>query len=508
MVKNRPMKNTEVAGTSNPGLTKKGRIGPKKVNLLDKKGIISGRVINLDFYEREGFVFPSYFKTLKWDSILQFFGPSYPDLVRSFYANHLTPFVLKTITFPTEVKGIKIDLTPTRLNDILKIPNGDICLSYNAKDFVYDGFDYNDFVKEICEIEPQMFLKSESSILKLEMRLLHHFVNHIFSLGKGNYGEVNQFQIYVMWCIAISKNINLGYLYISHMIHVRDRGNAALVHGMLLTKVLQFYNLDLSHEKSVLFKDSDLYGISTLHRMHFTKNSDGVWVKDPKHYSLKKSATPIPATSLPQPSHVEAPISPVSQSDPPTHPSKDFPSSSTPVHDIPPTQDPSIPLSSSAPPSSDLSLILSKLEAMEASQSTFQAKVPPRPQGEHSQPPQPSQAHYTPVVRPHEQPPQGVPVSPLGKGSKISTAHVSAVPSAPIPPAPVQKSPTPDATQVLQGPAVLAPASTPAPIATQPETAAAQAHSSSSTAKKKPSTQGSSKVQGSASSAKEAQMRK
>ncbi|KAL6984229.1 hypothetical protein U1Q18_017606, partial [Sarracenia purpurea var. burkii] len=556
MVKKRPMKNTEAAGISNPGVTKKARTGPKKVTSLDKKDIISGRAINLGFFEREDFAFPSFLKTLKWDTLLKFTGPSYPDLVRSFYANRLTPSVLRTITFPTEVKGIKIDLHPRLLNEILNIPEGDICLEYNAKKFEYDGFVYNDFIKEICEIEPQNFLKFESSILKLEMRLLHHFVNHIFASRKGNYGEVNQFLIYLMWCIAKTKNLNLGYLYISHMIHVRDRGNAALVHGMFLTKVFQSYNLDLSREKSVSFKDTDLYGISTLHRMHFIKNSDGVWVKDPKHYSLKKPAIPpIPATSQPQPSHVEAPISPVSQSDPPSHPSKDIPSSSTPVHDIPPTQEPAIPSSSSAPPSIDLSLILNKLEAMEASQSAFQAKVyndlhllkqaeswktiglnniqvflqshfgqqqlgpqfrpfpfpkvPHRPQGEHFQPPQSSQAHSTPVVRPHEQPPQGVPISPLG--------HVSQAPAAPFPPATKDQG-TAAPIPAIQ-PAILVPAaSAPVPVATQVQSfvvqsqpAAAQAHSSSSTAKKKPSTQdqqGSSKVQESASSAREAQMRK
>ncbi|KAL6971528.1 hypothetical protein U1Q18_031207, partial [Sarracenia purpurea var. burkii] len=244
----------------------------------------------------------------------------------------------------------------------------------------------------------------------------------------------------------------------------------------------------------------------------------------------------------------------------------DIPSSSTPIYDIPPST--ATPSFSSVPPSVDLSLILNKLEAIEASQaasqaaqSAFQAqmlndlhflkqadswkavalnniqvflqtnfgpqqlgpqfrpiafpKFPPRPQGMSSQPPQASQAHSTPTVRP----PQGVDGSagtPVAQEQGTSAKTQGTATSIPAASAPAASVPFPAVQPATKAPAASTSAKPATPIsevlsssipaakaqdtaaippapaassAVPSQQAAAQAHSSSSSAKQRTSTQ-------------------
>ncbi|KAL6995108.1 hypothetical protein U1Q18_005244, partial [Sarracenia purpurea var. burkii] len=367
MVKRR-VADKEAPGPSNPSIPKKPRTCGEKPSsksqgkstwetLISKKKVTPGRAINLDVYEKEKFFFVEHFKNLGWVDFLSYFGPLYTDVVKAFYSNRIEP-TYKAHTFTTTLKGVHINLTPHLFNTILGVRNGDLLVTYGTNDYI-EGFDLKTFVPHICEIMPSNLEKSFSSnLLKMEYRLLHHFVNHIFAPVKGNYGDVMHFRLYLMWCIENEKPLNLGHLFVDHMNHIYSRGNTALIHGMILTKVFNHFEIDLSKEKYEPFLPSHMYDLASLHRMYFIKNDDGIWVKAPNHPSFKTS---VSTSSIPPPTSSITP-DPSPQISQPT--SIPIPSQSTP----PP------PASSSAAPISDPD-VLARLDAMEASNLAFQTQA-------------------------------------------------------------------------------------------------------------------------------------
>ncbi|KAL6965615.1 hypothetical protein U1Q18_036671, partial [Sarracenia purpurea var. burkii] len=372
MVKRR-VADKEAPGPLNPSIPKKPRTGGEKPSsksqgkstwetLISKKKVTPGRAINLDVYEKEKFFFVEHFKNLGWVDFLSYFGPLYTDVVKAFYSNRIEP-TYKAHTFTTTLKGVHINLTPHLFNTILGVPNGDLLVKYGTNDYI-EGFDLKTFVPHICEIMPSNFEKSFSSnLLKMEYRLLHHFVNHIFAPVKGNYGDVMHFQVYLMWCIETEKPLDLGHLFVDHMNHIYNRGNTALIHGMILTKVFNHFEIDLRKEKFEPFLPSHMYDLASLHRMYFIKNDDGIWVKAPNHPSFKTSAS---ASSIPPPTSSITPDTSPQTSQPPFIP---IPSQSTPP---PPAAQ--TPASSSVAPMSDPDVLV-RLDAMEASNLAFQTQV-------------------------------------------------------------------------------------------------------------------------------------
>ncbi|KAL6961421.1 hypothetical protein U1Q18_039189, partial [Sarracenia purpurea var. burkii] len=372
MVKRR-VADKDAPGPSNPSIPKKPRTGGEKPSsksqgkstwetLISKKKVTPGRAINLDVYEKEKFFFVEHFKNLGWVDFLSYFGPLYTDVVKAFYSNRIEP-TSKAQTFSTSLKGVDINLTPRTFNAILGVPNGDFRVKYGTNDYV-KGFDLKTFVPHICEIMPSNLEKSFSSnLLKMEYRLLHHFVNHIFAPVKGNYGDVMHFQVYLMWCIETEKPLDLGYLFVDHMNHIYNRGNTALIHGMILTKVFNHFEIDLRQEKYEPFLPSHMYDIASLHRMYFVKNDDGIWVKAPNHPSFKAS---VSTSSIPLPTSSITPDTSPQTIQPPSIP---IPSQSTPP---PPAAQ--TPASSSAAPISDPD-VLARLDAMEASNLAFQTQA-------------------------------------------------------------------------------------------------------------------------------------
>ncbi|KAL6965772.1 hypothetical protein U1Q18_036828, partial [Sarracenia purpurea var. burkii] len=221
---------------------------------------------------------------------------------------------------------------------------------------------------------------------------------------------------------------------------------------------------------------------ATLRRMHFTKNSDGIWVKAPSHPSIKSSVTHHPpAPSDPAgPSSSTLPVAsaPTSAHSIPTPPSADIPSST-------PTAPSHTPASTSAPAISDPA-VLARLDAMDASNLAFQTRVLKdleslkKAQIHSSKVMTNMQAfmdHFMPKHIPlpfpsltHGLRPQGTfpaPASataPTGQGSKAHAAPPAVPPAAQTSATPVTDTSAPVAAQVQKSAAQQSVSSAPAPL--------------------------------------------
>ncbi|GAV61345.1 hypothetical protein CFOL_v3_04872 [Cephalotus follicularis] len=64
----------------------------------------------------------------------------------------------------------------------------------------------------------------------------------------GGFDEVTHMEAYTMYHLITGKKISLPYLIINHMHAIHDRENARLGYSNIITKILQFFKIDLTEE--------------------------------------------------------------------------------------------------------------------------------------------------------------------------------------------------------------------------------------------------------------------
>ncbi|GAV74702.1 hypothetical protein CFOL_v3_18182, partial [Cephalotus follicularis] len=238
--------------------------------------ILVGKILDFDFCSREGFPIVEW---IRFQGLEPFFSlnlPSYPELMKEFYV-HITGSSMDSIL--TTVKYKTIDLDLRRLNIILNAPNGG-AMGWNQRSWVTSSdFDKQDCVRVLFGENADPVQRMYTRNLPLDYRFLHHAVcTHILPKA-GGFDEVTHMEAYTMYHFITGRRINVPFLLVNHMNSIHDRENARLGYSNIITKILQYFHIDLTGEVHHDLQSADKLGKGTLGRMGFKKHKRlGTWI--------------------------------------------------------------------------------------------------------------------------------------------------------------------------------------------------------------------------------------
>ncbi|GAV65302.1 hypothetical protein CFOL_v3_08817, partial [Cephalotus follicularis] len=108
--------------------------------------------------------------------------------------------------------------------------------------------------------------------LSLHYRVLHRAVaTHILPKA-GGFDEVTHMEAFTMFHIITGRKICVPQLIIKHMLVIHDRENVRLAYSNIITKILMYFEVDLSGELHHSLQNTDRLGKGTLGRMGFKKH--------------------------------------------------------------------------------------------------------------------------------------------------------------------------------------------------------------------------------------------
>ncbi|KAG5223073.1 Retrovirus-related polyprotein from transposon [Salix suchowensis] len=148
-----------------------------------------------------------------WYSLYEYKKPTYPKLMRMFFANmrvNVEPRIISTL------QGNPIQLNCAVLADILGISNDgpqifEIKIIPTIEGFIYD----------------HAVLKSQDLLLR--PRLIHRIIAHNILPKKGHYDEVTFMELCLIDCMIQRRPINLPYIMIRNMILAYDKKKGSTI---------------------------------------------------------------------------------------------------------------------------------------------------------------------------------------------------------------------------------------------------------------------------------------
>ncbi|GAV66060.1 hypothetical protein CFOL_v3_09571, partial [Cephalotus follicularis] len=231
--------------------------------------ILVGKVLDFKFCAREGFPIVDW---IRFQGLEPFFSinlPSYPELMKEFYL-HIRSNSRDELT--TMVKRKTFDLDLDELHTILNIPNEGARGSNQRSWVTSSDFCRQDCVNVLFGENADHVQHMYTRNLPLDYRFLHRAVcTHILPKA-GGFDEVTHMEAYTMYHFITGRRINVPYLLINHMNSIHDRENARLGYSNVITKILQYFHIDLTGEVHHDLQSADKLGKGTLRIMGFKKH--------------------------------------------------------------------------------------------------------------------------------------------------------------------------------------------------------------------------------------------
>ncbi|GAV87442.1 hypothetical protein CFOL_v3_30868, partial [Cephalotus follicularis] len=231
--------------------------------------ILVGKVLDFDFCNNEGFPIVEWLSAQWLESLFLINLPSYPELIKEFYIHILSSSMVE---LSTKVKNKEIELEVETLATILNIPN-DGARGWNQRSWVTSrDFDRQDCVRILFGENADFVQRMYTRNLSLHYRFLHRAVcTHILPKA-GGFDEVTHMEEYTMYHLITGKRINVPFLIINHMQEIHGRENARLAYSNIITKILLYFEVDLTREIHHPLQNVDKLGKGTLGRMGFKKH--------------------------------------------------------------------------------------------------------------------------------------------------------------------------------------------------------------------------------------------
>ncbi|GAV61806.1 hypothetical protein CFOL_v3_05332 [Cephalotus follicularis] len=249
---------------------------PRYPEAYFNRKILVGKVLDFDFCISEGFPIVEWIRVQGLEPFFFINLPSYPKLMKEFYV-HILGSSMDSLT--TKVKNKTIDLDLDRLNTILNVPNVG-ARGWNQRTWVTSpDFDQQDCVRVLFGENADHVQRMYTRNLPLHYRFLHRAVcTHILPKA-GGFDEVTHMEAYTMYHLITGRKINVLSLMLNHMHSIHDRENARLGYSNIITKILHFFNIDLTGEVHHPLQSADKLGKGTLGRMGFKKHKRlGTWI--------------------------------------------------------------------------------------------------------------------------------------------------------------------------------------------------------------------------------------
>ncbi|GAV72957.1 hypothetical protein CFOL_v3_16445 [Cephalotus follicularis] len=231
--------------------------------------ILVGKVLDFNFCNNEGIPIVEWLSAQGLESLFSINLPSYPELIKEFYVHILSSSMVE---LSTKVKNKEIELEVETLATILNILN-DGARGWNQRSWVTSrDFDRQDCVRILFGENADFLQRMYTRNLNLHYRFLHRVVcTHILPKA-GGFDEVTHMEAYTMYHLITGKRINVPFLIINHMHAIHDRENTILGYSNIITKILHFFEIDLTGEINHPLQSVDKLGKGTLGRMGFKKH--------------------------------------------------------------------------------------------------------------------------------------------------------------------------------------------------------------------------------------------
>ncbi|GAV61605.1 hypothetical protein CFOL_v3_05132 [Cephalotus follicularis] len=249
---------------------------PRYPEAYFNRKILVGKILDFDFCNNEGFPIIGWLSAQGLGPLFSINLPSYPELIKEFYV-HILNSSMEELSTRVKNKGIELEIDTLAI--ILNVPN-DGARGWNQRTWVTSrDFDRQDCVRILFGENADFLQRMYTKNLSLHYRFLHRAVcTHILPKA-GGFNEVTHMEAYTMYHLITGKRINVPFLIINHMHAIHDRENARLGYSNIITKILQFFAINLTGELNHPLQSVDKLGKGTLGRMGFKKHKRlGTWI--------------------------------------------------------------------------------------------------------------------------------------------------------------------------------------------------------------------------------------
>ncbi|GAV61995.1 hypothetical protein CFOL_v3_05520 [Cephalotus follicularis] len=249
---------------------------PRYPEAYFNRKILVEKVLDFDFCNNEGFSIVEWLSAQGLEPLFSINLPSYPELIKEFYVHILAT---TRVDLTTKVKNSEIAFDVPTLANILGIPRKGL-RGWNQRNWlINDNFYNEECVKLLFEENGDFMQRMYTRNLRLHHGFLHRAVCTYILPKAGGLDEVTHMEAYIMYHLITGKKINVPYLIINHMHAIHDQENARLGYSKIITKILQFFEIDLTGEIHHPLESADKLGKATLGRMGFKKDKRlGTWI--------------------------------------------------------------------------------------------------------------------------------------------------------------------------------------------------------------------------------------
>ncbi|GAV70025.1 hypothetical protein CFOL_v3_13524 [Cephalotus follicularis] len=285
--------------------------------------ILVGKVLDFAFCSREGFPIVEWLRFQGLEPLFSLNKPSFPDLMKEFYAKIISSSTYTTPGISTTVKGQCIKFNLDKLHSILNIPNLGV-KGWNQRTWVSgDGFDRLDCVRTLFGENAEPLQRMYTRNLPLHYRFWHRAIcTHILPKA-GGFDEVTHMEAFTLYHFVTRRPINVLFLIVMYMHSIHDRENARLGYSNIITRILECFDVDFTGEVHNDLQSSDKLGKGTLARMGFKKHKrTGAWItrdEDSNRIEQEEGEAEAGEEAENAPLQIEPPPRQIADEHPPRH---------------------------------------------------------------------------------------------------------------------------------------------------------------------------------------------
>ncbi|QHO22253.1 uncharacterized protein DS421_12g353570 [Arachis hypogaea] len=214
--------------------------------VMEKRHLCTTYLVSLENLTNKGINISSMFELLNWKPLLLIQKPVYPGLVREFYAN----MQLIDGTLHSYVKRVQIALDAETIGVALGFKDEGPRAYMVEKWDTQVGVPYKTVLKHICENLSGLHgtIPTHKALGPVNS-LLHRIITHILTPQSGSHNRVTFSDCLILFALVTSTPISFGYIMIRHMWDsVRSTRKANLPYGMFLTRIFEYFKVDLLNE--------------------------------------------------------------------------------------------------------------------------------------------------------------------------------------------------------------------------------------------------------------------
>ncbi|XP_028067631.1 uncharacterized protein LOC114270365 [Camellia sinensis] len=271
---------------------------------FNRRKVISGRIIDLAFFEKHSIPIKTWFDNQNWSSLLKLDCVIYPTLIKEFFANLSYDTQSAPHTLNCFVKGVSFTLDPTIINSILKTSNDGERVTPTVATLHLPNYSYLiglRFLTNNPELHDQVTVSEKD--LSLELRLLHHIITHNIIPRSGRFDAITYGHTFLIRALATGYLIDFGFLTKTKKPSLSSPGFSTPGSSLPSSSTRHFSSPNLSSPPSSSNLSSLSLKIDHLDSLVQGPLFDGIASINSRLNNLNLGSTSLPASNIPSSSH-------------------------------------------------------------------------------------------------------------------------------------------------------------------------------------------------------------